>query len=138
MTYLLDTNVISEVRKGTSCNASVAAWFASVDADELFISALVLGEIRKGIEKLRAREAERAESLDRWLTALETDYRDRIVGVDAAVADAWGRMSARRPTPVIDSLLAATAAVHGLILVTRNEDDVAELGARVLNPFTFA
>ena len=98
MKYLVDTNVISEIRKGNRCNPGVSAWYATVTDGDLFLSVLVLGEIRKGLE--------------------------------------WGCLNAIRPVPVIDGLLAATAKVHGLTLVTRNEADVAGLGAAVLNPFT--
>lgn len=135
MTYLLDTNVISEVRKRDRCDANVAAWWASVSSDDLYVSPLVLGEIRKGVEQLRSRDPNQAEALDRWLAEIATAFAERLVSIDQAVADEWGRMSALRPVPVIDGLLAATAKTNGLTLVTRNESDVAGLGADVLNPF---
>lgn len=138
MSYLLDTNVISEVRKGARCDPQVAAWYASVGDEELFLSSLVLGEIRKGVERARPRDPDKATALERWLDKVVTAFGDRILGIDNAVADCWGRMSAIRPIPVIDGLLAATAVINELTLVTRNDRDIAGLGASLLNPFRFA
>jgi predicted nucleic acid-binding protein len=135
LSYLIDTNIISEVRKGDRCDTQVAAWYASVGDAELFLSTLVLGEIRKGIERARPRDPDRAAVLERWLRQVETAFGGRVLGVDLATCDVWGRMSAVRSIPVVDGLLAATAVVHGLTLVTRNDRDVAGLGAAVLNPF---
>ena len=135
MSYLIDTNIISEVRKGARCNADVAAWYASVADEELFLSTLVLGEIRKGVELARPRDSGKAVALERWLREVELAFDGRVLSVDNAVSDHWGRMSAIRPLPAIDGLLAATALTHGLTLVTRNDRDVAGLGAMVLNPF---
>ena len=136
MSYLIDTNVVSEGRKGSRCHPSVAAWFASVAAEDLYISVLVLGEIRKGVELARPHDAAKATMLENWLDGFERHYPDRILPVDRAVADVWGRMNARRTVPVIDGLLAAQANVFGLTLVTRNMRDVEGLAERVLNPFT--
>ena len=133
--FLLDTNVISEVRRGGRCNARVAAWFAGVRDADLFISVVVTGEIRKGVERLRRRVLRQAEALERWLEEIMQSYADRVLPIDARVADAWGRLGAARPVPVIDGLLAATARVHDMILVTRNASDVDGLGVAVLNPF---
>ena len=135
MTWLIDTNIISEVGKGDRCDANVAKWYASIANDDLFLSTLVLGEIRKGVELARPREAGKAVALEHWLREVETAFDGRVLGIDNAVSDRWGRMSAIRPVPVIDGLLAATALVNGLTLVTRNDRDVAGLGATVLNPF---
>jgi len=135
VSYLLDTNIISELRKGDQCDPNVAAWYALVDENDLVLSALVLGEIRKGIERVRFRDAAKAWVLEAWLEQVEAAFEGRILGIDTAVADRWGRMSAIRSVPVVDSLLAATALVHGLTLVTRNDQDVAGLGVTVLNPF---
>ncbi len=135
MNYLIDTNVISEVRKGAGCDAHVSAWYASIAGEEIFLSTLVLGEIRKGVERARPRDPRKAAALERWLREVVAAFQGRVIGIDDAVADQWGRMSAIRPCPAIDSLLAATALTHGLTLVTRNERDVAGLGATVLNPF---
>jgi predicted nucleic acid-binding protein len=135
VSYLIDTNIISEVRKGNRCDANVAEWYASIADDDLFLSTLVLGEIRKGVELARPRDAGKAAALERWLRQVEAVFAGRVLGIDNAVADQWGRMSAIRPVPVIDGLLAATALTNGLTLVTRNDRDVAGLGAAVLNPF---
>ncbi|HEX9335806.1 MAG TPA: type II toxin-antitoxin system VapC family toxin [Pseudonocardiaceae bacterium] len=136
MSFLLDTNVISEIRKKTP-NVGVSAWFASVSADELFLSVLVVGEIRQGIERLARRDTAQAEALERWLTRLIEVYDDRIVPITADVAEAWGRLNVPDPVPVVDGLMAATALVHRWTLVTRNVNDVASTGACLLNPFDF-
>jgi len=135
MTYLIDTNIISELRKGERCDTHVSAWYASIADADLFLSTLVLGEIRKGVELARPRDESKAVALERWLREVETAFGGRVLGIDNAVSDQWGRMSAIRPVPVIDGLLAATALVNGLTLVTRNDRDVAGLGTTVLNPF---
>jgi predicted nucleic acid-binding protein len=135
VSYLIDTNVISEVRKGARCDVHVSAWYASIAGEDIFLSTLVLGEIRKGVELARPRDPGKAAALERWLREVKAAFNGRILGVDAAVADQWGIMSAIRTVPAIDGLLAATALTHSLTLVTRNERDVAGLGATVLNPF---
>jgi predicted nucleic acid-binding protein len=138
VSYLIDTNIISELRKGARCNVHVTAWYASVADADLFLSTLVLGEIRKGVELARPRDASKAAALERWLRDVEAAFDGRVLGIDNAVSDQWGRMSAIRSVPVIDGLLAATALTHNLTLVTRNDRDVAGLGASVLNPFKVA
>jgi predicted nucleic acid-binding protein len=135
VSYLLDTNVLSELRKGPRCNTHVAVWFAPVPDDEMYLSVLVIGEIRRGIERLRSRDPQAAASLAGWLTQVITGHRDRILAVDHVVAEEWGRMTAVRPLSTVDSLLAATAKVHGLTLVTRNVTDIAATGVAYLNPF---
>jgi predicted nucleic acid-binding protein len=135
VTWLIDTNIISEVRKGLRCNPAVAAWWSSVEDRDLFLSTLTIGEIRKGVEAVRIRDPDKARALEAWLQTIVQTFGPRILGIDAAVAESWGRISAIRSVPVVDALLAATASVHGLVLVTRNAIDVAGLGVRVLNPF---
>ena len=135
MSFLIDTNVISEIRKGARCDPKVAAWYATVEDSDLFLSALVLGEIRRGIELARPRDPAKASALQAWLESVVAAFGDRVISVDVAVSDEWGRMSARRSIPVIDGLLGATAKVHGLTLVTRNDSDIRGLGVRALNPF---
>ncbi|MGE0221808.1 MAG: type II toxin-antitoxin system VapC family toxin [Acetobacteraceae bacterium] len=137
MTWLIDTNVISEVRKGRRGDPAVQAWWRQVREDDLFLSALTLGEIRKGVESLRPRDSTRAAALALWLHEVTSAFGPRILGIDGLVADAWGRMAALRPVPVVDALLAATAKVHGLTLVTRNVADIDGLGAMIVNPFTW-
>ncbi|MGE5281785.1 MAG: type II toxin-antitoxin system VapC family toxin [Chloroflexota bacterium] len=136
MSYLLDTNVISELRKGKRANPSVASWFAGVADEEIFLSALTIGEIRRGVESVRRRDPDSAAILDSWLARLSEAHRDRIVPVDRRVAEEWGRMSVPDPLPVIDGLLAATASILGLTLVTRNVADVEGTGIELLDPFS--
>ena len=136
MSYLIDTHVLSELRRQKP-NTQVVHWFSQRPASTLFLSVLTLGEIRKGIEAL-AEPARRLPLLD-WLeTALPAFFAGRILPIDAAVADRWGRIVARagRPLPAIDSLLAATAEQHGLTLVTRNLRDVKGLAVSVIDPWT--
>lgn len=138
MTWLVDTNIISEIRKRSRCHPGVAGWWASVEERDLFLSVLTLGEIRRGIEGVRHRDPAKAAALERWVRDVADAFGSRIIGVDPAVAEAWGRMSAARSVPVIDALLAATAQVHDLVLVTRNTVDVSGLGVQTLNPFDAA
>jgi predicted nucleic acid-binding protein len=133
--YLIDTNIVSEVRKGVRCDTNVARWYGILDDANLYLSVLVLGEIRKGIERCRARDPAQARALEKWLVEVDKAFGERILPVDSAVAYEWGRMNASRPLPVIDGLLAATAKVHGLTLATRDVRDVEGLGVRVVNPF---
>ncbi len=135
MSYLIDTNVLSELRKRTP-DPRVVAWVDARPPSTLYISVLTLGEIRRGVD-LMTDEARRLKLLD-WLeTELPAWFAGRILGVDLAVADHWGRLlaRARRPLPAIDSLLAATAARHDLQLVTRNVADFAGVDVTVLNPW---
>ena len=136
MPYLLDTNVISEIRKRKNCNPGVGAWLASAEPDELFVSVLTLGEIRRGIELRRLTDPVSARHLATWLHGLEANYADRLLPISSAIADRWGRLSPRQPLPVIDGLLAATAIEHGLTVVTRNVDHFVRSGANTLNPFS--
>jgi predicted nucleic acid-binding protein len=135
VSWLLDTNILSELRKGTRCNSNVAAWFAELEDEDIHLSVLVLGEIRRGVERIRPRDARAAQSLERWLVRLATDYGERILPIDGSVAEEWGRMNVSRPRSAVDSMLSATAKIHDLTLATRNVKHVAGLGARYLNPF---
>lgn len=135
MTVLLDTNVIAELRKGARADGRVRAWFAALDPEGIRLSVVTLGEVRRGIESVRRRDVQAARALERWLRRLVADYADRILDVDLAVAEEWGRLNVPNPLPVIDGLLAATAKVHGLTLATRNVTDVARAGVDVVNPF---
>ena len=135
MAFLLDTNVISEIRK-KSPNPQVRAWYRQQGTAEAYVSTLALGEVRLGIERVRPRDPEQAESLERWLDGLLVAYRDRILPVTTEIAQAWGRLNASNlPLPIIDGLMVATALVHRLTFVTRNVKDVARTGVPVLNPF---
>ena len=133
--YLLDTNIISEIRKGPRCHPNVAAWYSNLEEESLYLSVLVLGEIRKGIEGLRGRDAGKANELDLWLEQLQTSFQSQILPVDIAISQEWGRLSSLQTVPVIDGLLVATATAHGLVLVTRNTRDFADLGIQLINPF---
>lgn len=135
MSYLLDTNVISELRKGERSDPSVSTWFAGLADEAIFLSVLTIGEIRRGVESVRRRDPDSAAALDSWLARLSEAHRERILPVDRATAEEWGRMSVPDPLPVIDGLLAATAKVLGLTLVTRNVADVERTGIELLDPF---
>ncbi|HEY6275446.1 MAG TPA: type II toxin-antitoxin system VapC family toxin [Streptosporangiaceae bacterium] len=134
MTYLLDTNVVSELRK-TEPDPCVLAWYATVNSADLYLSVLTIGEIRLGIERLRRRDPAQADRLEHWLRGLLVGYRDHLVGIDADIAEEWGRLNAGDPLPVIDGLLAASARTHGLTLVTRNVSDLGRCGVQLVNPF---
>ena len=135
MSYLVDTNALSELRRKAP-DANVVAWFAKRPPATLYLSVLTLGVIRKGVEGVA--DTVRRQALTDWLeTDLPLFFTGRILGVDSAVADRWGRMvaAAGRPLPAIDSLLAATALAHDLMLVTRNTKDFAGLPVQVFNPW---
>lgn len=134
MSFLLDTNVVSETPK-RSPDPGVNAWLASVHDTDLYLSVLVVGEIRRGVERLRRRDGRRADRYDAWLTALLLNYGDRILAVTVEVAQQWGKWNIPDPLPAVDGLIAATAMVHDLTLVTRNASDFQRPGLRVMNPF---
>lgn len=134
MSFLLDTNIVSELRRGARTPPDLLTWFDQQPARSLFLSILSVGEIRQGIEKVRRSDPRQAGALDRWLHGLTQYYEDRLLYADGAVAEEWGRLRAGRNVPVIDALLAATARVHDLTLVTRNVRDFRALPVRVLNP----
>jgi predicted nucleic acid-binding protein len=132
--YLLDTNVVSETRK-KKADAGVTAFLEAVDSSALYLSVLTLGELRRGVAAKKRDDPAAAKSLAAWAEGLEIGFADRILGIDAAAARLWGDWSAERPRPVVDTLLAATAAAHGLTLVTRNMRDVQDVPVKVLNPW---
>jgi len=135
MTYLLDTNVLSETRKRQPA-VGVADWIAATPPDRMHISVLTLGEIEQGIAKSRSRgDRHQVAALERWLQDIQTGFEDRILPVSLPVATTWGRQP-QQPLPPIDALIAATARVHGLTMVTRNVKDFEPAGIPVLNPFT--
>ena len=126
---------MSELRKGPRANKNVRAWFSRVADEEIFLSVLVVGEIRRGVEAIRQRDTRHATSLEHWLRRLVLDHAERLLPLDLAVAEEWGRLGAVRSVSVVDTLLAATARIHGLTLATRNVRDVAWTGVHCLNPF---
>lgn len=134
MSYLLDTNVVSEVRRSKP-NPKVIDWLGHLPPGAAYLSVLTLGEIRRGIERLRRHDQDQAQHLTEWLVQLEGSYGDRVLPVTAAIAQEWSRLMVPDPLPTVDGLLAATARVHGLTLATRNTADVARSGVPVLNPF---
>jgi predicted nucleic acid-binding protein len=133
LSFLLDTNAISEIRRGR--DQRVRAWVAEVEDADLHLSVLTLGEIRKGIELLRSRDAAQAEAFDSWLSALRTRFADRIMPIDDRVAEEWGRLNAAGSRRTVDSLIAATARIHDLIVVTRHTRDFEGCGVPLLNPW---
>ncbi len=135
MRFLLDTNVVSEIRKGDRADVRVQRWFDGVDREDLCLSVLVVAEITDGAERLRRRDPAQAQVYQAWLAELIEDFSGRLLPVTLEIARAWGRLSAIRPLPALDSLMAATALVHGLTFVTRNGRDVAGTGVDVLDPF---
>lgn len=136
MSYLIDTNVLSELRRKLP-HPGVSVWFAQRPASSLYMSVLTLGELRKGIDGLN--DEDRKLALSDWLhTELSMFFLGRVLSIDEQVADRWGQLvaAAGRPLPAIDSLLAATALVHGLTVVTRNAKDFEGLGLAVINPWS--
>jgi toxin FitB len=138
MGYLIDTNVLSELQKGKRTDPGVRDWYAATRVEDVYLSVLVIGEIRQGIERLRRRDPEQAALLERRMTTAQAGLADRVLPVSAAIAERWGRNNVPDALPVIDGLLAATALEHDLILVTRNVSDVRRSGVRLLNPFSDA
>jgi predicted nucleic acid-binding protein len=135
MAFLVDTNVLSELRKRERCNPAVRDWFSTVEADDLYVSVLAVGEIHRGIELLRRRDPRGATALTRWLRDLERSYADHLLPVTLDICRIWGGLSLDHPLAPIDGLMAATAVHHGMTLVTRNVDHVERSGVDVLNPF---
>ena len=135
MGYLIDTNVWSELQKRERIHPGVQRWYAGIAKEELYLSVLVVGEVRRGIERLRRRDAPQAERLEQRLEQLKAAMRGHILPVSLSIAERWGRINVPDPLPVIDGLLAATVLEHDLILVTRNVADVERSGVSLLNPF---
>jgi predicted nucleic acid-binding protein len=130
--YLVDTNVISEARRGST---QALAWFRSVDPVSVYLSTLTLGEIMRGIALKQKSDPKAARHLTEWLRKIRHDHVDRIVPVNDQISVEWGRIAAIRPRGDVDGLIAATAIVHDLILVTRNIRDFEDTGASVVNPW---
>jgi toxin FitB len=132
--YLLDTNVLSEVRRPRG-DIGVKRWISSIPTEDLYLSVLTLGEVRRGIGLLSRSDPVQADVYEAWLVTVLRDYTDRVLPVDAEAAEEWGRMNVPDPIPVVDGLMAATAKVRNMTFVTRNTADVARTGVRLLNPF---
>ncbi len=132
--YLLDTNVLSETRK-KQADTGVMAFLEAVDSSALYLSVLTIGELHKGVTAKKRTDPVAAKALAAWVEGLEFGFADRLLGIDAATARLWGYWSGDRPRPVIDTLLAATAAEHSLTFVTRNTRDISGLPVKVHNPW---
>jgi toxin FitB len=135
MSFLLDTNVICELRRGAKCHPNVRAWAAANLDVGHFISVVTLGEIRNGIELKRLNDPERASKIEADLLSLKTEFSDAILDFGQAAADKWGELNSPQTLPTADSMIAAIAIVHGLTVVTRNEDDFKRCRVSVVNPF---
>lgn len=134
--YLVDTNVISEARKGKAANPGVQKFFQATAASDLYLSAQTIGEIRRGLENIRHRgDLPQARKLEKWLDLIVTDYADKILTFDEECAQVWGRLMSPHPQHPIDKQIAAIALIHDLTVVTRNVDDFRGAGVVVNNPF---
>ncbi|NBB80834.1 MAG: PIN domain-containing protein [Verrucomicrobia bacterium] len=135
MPYLLDTNILSELRRGKRCDPNVLRWAQLTSSERHCISTLSLGEIRKGIEILKRRAPQQCPAFEDWLARLQLDYEADILPIDSIISERWGKLMAKRTLPVIDGLLAATALTHKLTVATRNIDDFKGSGVKCVNPF---
>ena len=134
--YLVDTNVISEARKGKRANRGVQNFFQASDTTELYVAVQTIGEIRRGLENIRQRgDLHQAKRLESWLDLLVTDYADRILSFDEACAQVWGRLMSPHHEHPIDKQIAAIALINGLTVATRKVDDFRGTGVTLLNPF---
>jgi predicted nucleic acid-binding protein len=136
--FLIDTNVICEVRKGSRANPSVRAWFLHHAAEAHYLSVLTVGEIRRGIEKIRPKDAAQALVFEKSLAEIVAIFVGRILEVGLDEAEIWGRLCPHDRLPDVDALLAATAIRHGLVVATRNTKDFVGSGVEVLNPWEFS
>ena len=136
MKFLLDTSVISEIRKRDRAHPNVGRWVARTPVEEIGTSVLVLAEIRRGIELKRRTHPDQAKALDRWFAQMRKMLGDRVLPLDEPIMEAWAMLGISISLPLVDGLLAATAKVRGLMLVTRNIEDVAESGVAVFDPFS--
>jgi len=134
LNFLLDTNVVSALSRPKR-DVRTMQWLDRADPATLHISVLTVGELEKGVALARRREAAMGAALGDWLASVHLRFADRVLGVDLAVAQTWGRLAAARPLPVVDALLAATAISHGMVLVTRNVRDIADTGVSYLDPW---
>ena len=136
--YLIDTDVVSELRKKEQANSGVIAFFKGASSSEaaLYLAALTIGELRRGVELIRYRgDAKQAQVLERWLVRILADYGDSILAFDEDVAQVWGRLRVPHHENPLDKQIAATALVYDLVLVTRNVKHFAATGVTLLNPF---
>jgi predicted nucleic acid-binding protein len=131
--YLLDTNVISEIRKPKP-HGAVLAWMRELHANQIYLSAVTIGELQAGVEQTRRQDSPKATQIQSWIDQLEES--DQVLSMDSPCFREWARLKNRRPDDLLeDAMIAATARVHGLVVATRNEKDFASLGVQVFNPF---
>ena len=135
MSYLLDTRLVAEVRKGLRCDPNVARWFSTVSGNDLHLSVLTLGELSRLVQIASRSDPDMAQSMTPWIAALKSGFKERILPIDVAVSQEWGKISAHERVAMTDGLLAATAKVHGLTLVSRNAGYLKGSGAMLLNPY---
>jgi toxin FitB len=134
--YLVDTNVISEARKGGMANAGVKRFFQEANADDIYLSAQTIGEIRRGLENIRHRgDLPQTRKLEKWLDMVVADFADKILPFDAECAQVWGRLMSPHPEHPIDKQIAAIALINDLTVVTRNLDDFRGTCVQIINPF---
>ncbi len=134
--YLVDTNVISEARKGIKTNPGVQKFFQATATEDLYLSAQTIGEIRRGLENIRQRgDLPQTRKLEKWLDLVVSDYADKILTFDEECAQVWGRLMSPHPEHPIDKQIAAIALIHDLVVVTRNVDDFRGIGVKIINPF---
>jgi len=137
--YLVDTNVISEIRKKLKANQGIRAFFKKAIEEDtpLFVSVVTIGELRRGVELVRYRgDVRQADRLEEWLDALLREYQDNVLDINHDIAQLWGKLRVPHPENAIDKQIAATALIYDLTVVTRNHRDFVKTGVRVLNPFT--
>lgn len=134
MSFLLDTNVVSELRKARG-DPRVTTWFRSIASDDLHLSVVVIAELRRGVERVRRHDAAQARHLEAWLTRVKDAFGPRILPLTLSIAEEWGRINVPDPLPIFDGLLVATARIHGLTLVTRDVSDLQRRGFSVLDPW---
>ena len=135
--YLLDTNVVSELRKGVRANPGLMAFFAELRAEEVYLSVQTIGELRRGVENIRGRgDLQQADRLEAWLDVLVSDHALRILDFDLECAQLWGKLMSPNPQHPIDKQIAAIGLIYDLTVVTRNTADFQSSGVRLLNPFT--
>jgi toxin FitB len=135
ISYILDMNVISELRKQERADPQVRKWYARVSASQLYLSVLTLGEIRSGIQRVEVSDPGQLRALTAWLEKLMTNFGDRILPITVNIADRWGRMDWTQGCSDVDGLIAASALEHHMTVVTRNQRDFDRTGAVVLNPW---
>jgi hypothetical protein len=131
--YLLDTNVLSELRKARPCGA-VIAWLGGLREDQVFVSAVTLGELQAGVERVRSQDREKAGQIEEWVDRIAESHR--ILPMDGPCFREWGRLMNGKPDRLTeDAMIAATARINNMVVATRNERDFRELEVSVVNPF---